>query len=275
MEKPYSIEQAKSTLYNILKEFADFCDAHHLRYYLAYGTMLGAVRHGGFIPWDDDVDVMMPEKDFFMMKKLYRSSKFTLDICYNDPTILLAMGRMYDNSTYGINGRRHTLGLAIDIYLMYGSPRGEDAVDEHIRLIKRYTDLGLKYKKWGNGLYHRYLLPESNFLLRISKHYYQKRVEEYQKYPLEEGDYIFITTDRRRYKRECFEKRVKKFFVDREFYVPAGWHECLTIRYHDYMKLPPEEDRKIRHLSTMFYDKMPAYTEIEERGYVKLATSQG
>ena len=275
MEKPYSIEQAKSVLYNILKEFADFCDAHHLCYYLAYGTMLGAVRHQGFIPWDDDVDVMMPEKDFLKMQKLYRSSRYSLDICYNDPTILLAMGRMYDNNTYGINGRRHTPGLAIDIYLMYGSPIGEMAVDEHIKLIKRYTDLGLKYKKWGNGLYHRYILPESNFLLRISKHYYQKRVEEYQKYPWEEGDYIFITTDRRRYKREFFEKRVKKYFVDREFYVPAGWHECLTIRYQDYMKLPPEEERKIRHLSTRIYDVKPVYSEIEEQSYIQLATSQG
>ncbi len=275
MEKPYTIEKAKTSLFEILIEFASFCEEHNLCYFLAYGTLLGAVRHQGFIPWDDDIDVMMPEKDYLKLKELYHSKRFSLHTCYDDPTILLPMGRMYDNNTYGIDGRRHTLGLSIDIYLMFGSPVTETEVDMHINNIRKFTNIGLGFKKWGNGLYHRYLLPERNFLLQMSKHYNMKRLEEYQKYPFEEGDYVFITTDSRRYKRSYFEGREKKMFEGREFYVPAGWHECLTVRYHDYMKLPPEEDRKIRHLSTMFYDKVPAYSEIEERGYVQLATSQG
>ena len=275
MEKPYTIQKAKSALLEILNEFASFCEGHNLCYYLAYGTLLGAVRHHGYIPWDDDIDVMMPEKDFLKLMELYKSKHYSLHICYDDPTILLPMGRMYDNYTYGVDGRRHTLGLSIDIYLMYGSPATEREVDLHIDNIRKYTNIGVGFKKWGNGLYNRYLLSERNFLLQRSKYYNIKRIEEYQKYPFEKGDYIFITTDCRLYKRSYFEERERKMFEGREFYVPAGWHECLTIRYQDYMKLPPEKERKIRHLSTRFYDVESAPTQIEGQRYIQLATSQG
>lgn len=58
------LEEQKQLALAILKSIADFCDKRGLRYYLAYGTMLGAVRHNGFIPWDDDIDIMMPRDDY-------------------------------------------------------------------------------------------------------------------------------------------------------------------------------------------------------------------
>lgn len=58
------MEEQKQLALAILKDIADFCDNQGLRYYLAYGTMLGAVRHKGFIPWDDDIDIMMPRDDY-------------------------------------------------------------------------------------------------------------------------------------------------------------------------------------------------------------------
>ena len=79
-------DEVKNRLYQILSDFADFCDANGLRYYLCYGTLLGAVRHHGFIPWDDDIDVMMPRPDFDRLAKMnlkgmnpnYRLEGFTL-----------------------------------------------------------------------------------------------------------------------------------------------------------------------------------------------------
>ena len=58
-----TMEATRGVMYNILEEFATFCDAHGLRYYLAYGTCIGAIRHKGFIPWDHDIDVLMPVRD--------------------------------------------------------------------------------------------------------------------------------------------------------------------------------------------------------------------
>ena len=63
--------EIKSVALDILKDVAHFCDTHDIRYVLAYGTMLGAVRHKGFIPWDDDIDIMMPRDDYNRFIKLY------------------------------------------------------------------------------------------------------------------------------------------------------------------------------------------------------------
>ncbi len=255
VQKPYTLEETHSILFKILKEFTSFCDSHHLCYYLAYGTMLGAVRHQGFIPWDDDIDVMMPEKDFFKLMEIYQSEDYAIHTCYDDMKSLLPIGRIYDNHTYGMEGRQRILGLYVDIYLMYGSPTDEPSVDQHIQAILSLSRKGCWYKKWGNALYQRHLLPEGNFLLRRAQYYYGKRMDQYRKYDLDTGNYIFITSDFRRYKREYFEGRVKKTFCGEEFYVPVGWHECLTVRYKDYMQLPPVEEQVSHHYTTLYFKK--------------------
>ena len=68
-------EEQKRISLEILADFASFCDAHGLRYFLAYGTLIGAVRHGGYIPWDDDIDVQMPRADYERLIELYNRER--------------------------------------------------------------------------------------------------------------------------------------------------------------------------------------------------------
>ena len=73
--KPMTLDEQKKVMLNILVEFAKFCDEHNLMYYLDAGTLIGAVRHKGFIPWDDDIDVNMPQKDYDKFIEEYDEEK--------------------------------------------------------------------------------------------------------------------------------------------------------------------------------------------------------
>ena len=75
-----SLEQIKSIELDILLAFANYCEAHGLKYYLAYGTLLGAVRHKGFIPWDDDIDVVMLRDDYMRLNDLLTRDKIREDL---------------------------------------------------------------------------------------------------------------------------------------------------------------------------------------------------
>lgn len=71
--KEITLEERKQIQLRMLIEIDAFCRKHNIRYSLAYGTLIGAIRHKGFIPWDDDVDIMMPLPDMLRFKELFKS----------------------------------------------------------------------------------------------------------------------------------------------------------------------------------------------------------
>ena len=70
-----TLDEIQAVNLEIMKEIHVFCVNNHINYSLAYGSLIGAIRHKGFIPWDDDIDIMMPHQDYELFSKTFKSSK--------------------------------------------------------------------------------------------------------------------------------------------------------------------------------------------------------
>ena len=102
MSKAVSAEEIKTIQKSILRRVHDFCSEHQLRYYLTYGTLLGAIRHKGYIPWDDDIDLMMPRPDYLKFIELFEASdhgSFEVVSIQNKPKYFGNFAKIIDTRT--------------------------------------------------------------------------------------------------------------------------------------------------------------------------------
>ncbi len=138
----YEIRPLQMRLLDILMVIDNMCEEHKLRYYLVDGSLIGAVRDKGFIPWDDDMDIAMPREDY---EKLITNSKKWLPsqyefVCYeNDPKYPLHFGKIQDANTTLIE-RPHLYylgGVYVDVFPIDGAPEG--------KLAQRLYDMKYKY----------------------------------------------------------------------------------------------------------------------------------
>ena len=97
--KELSCDEFKQIQIQILSEIKIFCEKNGLNYYLAYGTLLGAVRHQGFIPWDDDIDIVMPRIDYLKFEKLFKHDRFEFLSISKDATYPYHFGKVLDKNT--------------------------------------------------------------------------------------------------------------------------------------------------------------------------------
>lgn len=131
-EDPFGLRPLWEALEQLYIEYAAFCQANGLRHYAAFGTALGAFRHGGFIPWDDDMDVYMPRNDyeqFFAICNSTPQKRFRAVNVWNDPNHRLLFGKLESTDQSLISATRARIGqsncdFAIDIFPLDGLPFG-------------------------------------------------------------------------------------------------------------------------------------------------------
>ncbi len=232
----------------ILKDFDEYCMEHQLRYWVCGGTLLGTMRHKGFIPWDDDIDVFMPWEDY---------RKFVLEYPDNEQYRVASLdkeeylgkyktiwGKMVENTTIiredGII-LQEIHPAWVDIFPIIGMPSDEK---ERKLLLREVVEVERKFTE----KFYR-----SNGNIRKRNEAYDDIIEISERYNFDDSEYVGIIGTQYREKdimtRKVFDETMRMPFEDIEVNVPIGYKEYLDNIYgSDWMEMPSEEKRKPHNL---------------------------
>ena len=246
----------------VLKAFDELCRENNLCYYLSGGTLLGAVRHHGFIPWDDDVDVMMPRTDYMKLLQLScRDSHYRMYSAERNADYCRAWARMVDTQTYSREDtlfEGDTAAVYIDIFPIDGVPASRFASKiffTRIRLLdvlckfprrKRVSEA--ERRRTAKKILRVLLgwLPLDTHALALS----MNSVAMHQCYDSSAYRGVSMVThygSREKMPAAVFEHAVDVDFEGLKLPAPCGWDTYLTRLYGDYMTLPPEHAQVSAH----------------------------
>ena len=274
--KEMTIKEVQQVSLEILKDVHEFCVKNNIKYSLSGGTLLGAIRHNGFIPWDDDIDIQMTRPEYEKFIHSYKSAHgyklFSREIDGGE-NVGIAFSRVCEmkltSVEFGSNMALWTperTGLWIDIFPIDGAPETRELAKKKIakmyfgyRLISIYrTRIGLTFKKSDNFLLKTKVVVK-RFLTKFLTHDFVIRyIMKSQEYKYENSKYL-ANYSTMHYKmkewqpKESMSNYIFHKFEDGEFMIMEGYKISLSSLYGDYMTLPPIEQQKPIHESYSFY----------------------
>lgn len=250
-------EEIQKYLLETVKVLSDFCENNNLRYYLSGGSLLGAVRHQGFIPWDDDIDIMMPRKDYEVLISEFDNNTYEIVDCQTNKYYGAPYARMWDKRTVREwkNFDQISMGIYIDILPIDGYPNSE-----FLSVIRDYYLLYLR--KWRTISLRKTITEKDRFkvlqkiLKAINPHtanYYSCKANLIgKKNSFETSSFVGVQSgtyhqQKERNPKSIFDHTIYFQFEDIQLPGPAGYDEYLKHLFGNYMQLPPEDQRIGRH----------------------------
>ena len=245
------------------------CEENHIVYYLAYGTLIGAVRHNGFIPWDDDFDIQMTREDYGRFRDAFRKENHAwYRICDRKETenYFYGIPRFSDSrfhySTTHPGLKPFDSGLFIDIYILddFGNtPEDAERIKKKIIRKNMIYEVYLN-KEDGQGKANPLVRKICHALLRARYgRRYSQRIDEEVYRTIRK---LTSPADRQTgevcwdvqitpYRKEWLAERVLHDFDGRQYWIPREYDTILKTEYGDYMQLPPPEKRLPQHEYTI------------------------
>lgn len=265
-------------LLDLLLELDRICKKHGLKYYLWAGSLLGAVRHQGFIPWDDDMDVAMLREDYEKLKEVAYEFEhpYFLQYPHTDPEAGYSHIKIRNSNTTAFNKlfsyRNYNFGIYLDIFPIDNyHEEGQRERFDRIEAINVENSLYMKMKSpyandWDKYRFERHsgksVIENFDEIERISTMY---RYEPSDKGIKLSGPAI-KNMDRVTWPYDQITQSVELPFEGFLFSCPSGWDEYLRKSYGDYMQFPPIEKRSNKHAHTITEPDVP-YKEFVKPPY--------
>lgn len=249
---------------DILKDVHGFCEQQGINYTLFGGTLIGAIRHEGFIPWDDDVDIAMPRPDYELFVRTYKSPAgyqlFSRE--KNGRNVYLSYARVCDMEQTYVDTEKYPwsafkTGVWIDIFPLDGMPENEDAALAHTKtankLFKKTCIARSIMGALNNKANSLYLIKMVVGKLLLPFYYkWNKLKKTCLKYDFNNSThYSNLSFGGYGIKEYCNKNVLSRYVLHRFentwFYIMQGYDEALRIKYGDYMTPPPIKEQKGGH----------------------------
>ncbi len=273
--KHMTLREVQQVLLDILKEVHGFCIENDIPYSLSGGTLLGAIRHNGFIPWDDDVDIQIPRPDYDRFIRTYKSKRgyklFSHEI-EGGENVRIRLTKICDvNETFVDQGpykwTNEDVGVAIDVIPVDGAPCDAREAKRHIYKLIWHGKLTAcwraKFAPFSEVRKYNTFVDKMKFVAKKILGYFvgdncmDYFIEEMRKYDWETSEYFCASSH---YGMGEWQPKSNMGgyelhrFEDAEFYVMSGYKENLRSLFGNYMQLPPESQR-VSHDYNNYYWK--------------------
>ena len=260
-EEVTDISEIQQMELGIMEYIHEVCQKIGVKYFLAYGSLIGAVRHQGFIPWDDDMDICMLRDDYEKLQDYmiaHPDERYELMSYKNNVNYVYPFMKVQDNHTYLVEEDVRIdsdMGIYVDIFPVDGYEDDQAFKDKMTKIIKKrqlscYTFKGITNTKSVVNSIIRYISVIIFYFTNTNKYVSQidelaksRKVEDY-----ELVDYVvYKDMNKPVWKREWLEQVEAGSFEGKEFMIPKHYHEILTSDYGNYMQLPPVEQQVSHH----------------------------